>query len=189
MIEFIVNLPMWHIMRSLGIVSYILITVGIALGISYSYPVWGGAGKARIYKLHKLATNTGAFLGLMHGAVIVIDTYAPFSWKEILVPFAAPKHPGLNGIGTLAGYGMLLLVFTSDIRHKMNKYVWRAVHLLAYPIFGMALVHGLALGTDTAHAAVRWMYVLSATLVVGMTAARMFFPAERPKPSKSKLAG
>jgi predicted ferric reductase len=186
MIDFIVQLPMWQIIRTLGIGSFILITVGIVLGISYSYPIWNGKTKARIYKLHTFATNFGTLLGLLHGAFIVVDTYAPFSWREVLVPFAAHTHPVLNGIGTLAVYGSLLLIFTSDIRQKLNKYIWRAIHLLAYPIFGMALVHGFALGTDTANVAVRWMYVLAVLLVVGMTAARVFFHSE--KPGKAKQA-
>jgi sulfoxide reductase heme-binding subunit YedZ len=186
MIDLIVNLPLWQIIRSFGIISFILITVGIALGISYSYPMWNGRTKARIYRLHTLTTNAGTLVGLLHGAIIVIDTYAPFTWKEVLVPFAASSHPVLNGIGTLAGYGLLVLIFTSDIRNKLNKYVWRAIHLLAYPIFGMALVHGFALGTDTANVAVRWMYVLSVLLVVGMTVARVFLHTE--KPAKAKQA-
>lgn len=178
--EFIVNLPMWQIIRSLGIISFIMIAVGITLGISYSYPIWNGKTKARIYKWHTLMTNTGTLLGLLHGAFIVIDTYAPMSWKEVLVPFTASAHPVLNGFGTLAGYGLLVLIFTSDIRSKLNKYVWRATHLLAYPIFGAALIHGFALGTDTANVAVRWMYVLSVLLIVGMTVLRVFLHPEKP---------
>lgn len=168
----IVSLPTWQLIRTLGILSFVMLTVGICLGIAYGFPQLTGKTKKQVYKLHTFFTNGGTVIGLLHGAILVIDTYMPFSWREVLIPFAAKSHPILNGLGTLAGYGMLLLIFTSDIRHKLGRTIWLAVHLLSYPIFAAALVHGFFVGTDTQNLAVRMMYLASAAAVAIMTGAR-----------------
>lgn len=172
MIAFITGLPLWQIIRVLGLISFVLLTAGICLGISYSFPFWSGKVKARLYKVHTFSTNAGMALGLLHGMVTVVDTYAPFTWSEVLIPFTALRAPFLNGLGTLADYGMLLVIFTSDIRNKLKKKLWFLIHLLSYPIFVMAFIHGYFVGTDTQVTAIRWLYLLSALAVIGLTLVR-----------------
>jgi len=179
MMDWIVELPLWQMIRYVGIASYVLLTAGICLGIAYSFPVWKGVRKVRLYKLHTFCTVGGTALGLLHGAIPVIDTYLPYSWTEVLVPFAAKRHPVLNGLGTLAGYGMLLVILTSDLRNRIGKPLWKLVHFLSYPIFVIAFVHGYFLGTDTALTGIRRMYLLSFAAVLLLTALR-FATASRP---------
>ncbi|WP_248928121.1 ferric reductase-like transmembrane domain-containing protein [Paenibacillus hamazuiensis] len=178
MIQWIVHLPLWQIIRSLGIVSYVLLAAGICLGILYSFPVWQGRTKAQLFKLHTFFTVAGTGIGLLHGMVTVIDTYMPFSWSEVLIPFAAKHDPVLTGLGTLAGYGLLVLIFTSDIRHKLKKPLWYAIHLLSYPILAISFIHGYFEGTDTASLGIRWMYVLSMGAVVLLTILRAMMRSE-----------
>ncbi|MFH5187538.1 ferric reductase [Paenibacillus sp. TAB 01] len=179
MIAFIAALPLWQVIRAAGLVSFVLLTLGIGLGISHSFPFWGGKLKGRLYKTHVYSTNSGVALGLFHGMVTVIDTYAPFSWSDVFIPFTALRSPMLNGLGTLADYGMLLVIFTSDLRSKLKKKLWFLIHLLSYPIFMMAFIHGYFLGTDTQYAGIRWLYLLSALLVIGLTFIRLIIPSRR----------
>jgi DMSO/TMAO reductase YedYZ heme-binding membrane subunit len=158
--------------RSLGIVSYVMLAVGICLGILYSFPFWNGKQKGTLYKVHTLFTNVGTLFGLLHGVITVIDQYMPYSWSEVLIPFAAKQHPVLNGLGTLAGYGLLLLIFTSDIRNKLKRPLWHAIHLLSYPIFIAAFIHGCFLGTDTQQPGIKLMYFVSIAAIVALTVAR-----------------
>jgi methionine sulfoxide reductase heme-binding subunit len=174
MFDSITYLPLWQMIRSLGIVSYLMIAAGICLGILYSFPTLPKKYKARFYKLHTFFTNGGTVIGLLHGVITVIDTYMPFSWSEVLIPFTAKHSPFLNGLGTLSAYGLLILIFTSDIRNKIKKKVWFTIHLSSYPIFIMAFIHGFFLGTDTASSGVRWMYFLSIVAVIALTGARGF---------------
>jgi len=196
MMEWIVGLPLWQMIRYLGIASYVLLAAGICLGIAYSFPVWKGVRKAQLYKLHTFCTIGGTALGLLHGVITVIDTYLPYSWTEVLVPFAAKQHPVLNGLGTLAGYGMLLVILTSDLRNKIGKRVWKLVHFLSYPIFVIAFVHGYFLGTDTALTGIRWMYLLSFAAVVLLTVLRVttasrtdYMGTPRPHPAVRRGSG
>ncbi|REE68011.1 ferric reductase like protein [Paenibacillus taihuensis] len=179
--DFIVNLPTWPIIRSLGIASYVMLALGICLGILYSFPQWSRESKADIYKLHSFLTIGGTAVGLMHGVFTVIDTYMPFSWRELLVPFAAQNHPVLNGLGILAAYGMLIVILTTDLRNKLKKKLWFLIHLSSYPIFVMAFIHGYFLGTDTSMPAVRLLYLVTAAAVILLTVARAFVRRTAPK--------
>src|SRR5665647_3698104 len=173
MIEFITALPIWQIIRWLGMVSYILLTLGICLGMAYGLPVWTGKQKGNLYKLHNFATIAGTGIGLLHGMITVIDQYTPYNWSEVLIPFTALHAPFLTGLGTLVTYGMLLIIFTTDIRHKLKRKVWLLIHISAYPIFIMAFVHGFFQGTDSGSIGIRWIYFISIALVISMTAIRM----------------
>ncbi|MEB3100063.1 ferric reductase [Ferviditalea candida] len=176
MAEWITSLPLWGIIRVLGLISYLSLTLGVCLGIVYSFPIWKGKVKASMYKTHTFFTIAGTALGLLHGVFTVVDTYMPFSWREVLVPFAASHSPFLNGLGTLAGYGMLLLIFTSDIRNKLGKIVWRSIHLLSYPIWLMAFIHGYFLGTDSSLHDIGLMYFYSLVAIVLLTFIRFALP-------------
>ncbi len=41
MVDFMLSLPTWMMIRVIGITSFLLLTAGISLGISYSFPFWG----------------------------------------------------------------------------------------------------------------------------------------------------
>ncbi|MCS7461585.1 ferric reductase-like transmembrane domain-containing protein [Paenibacillus doosanensis] len=179
MAEWIAAWPSWQIIRTLGVIAYMLLAAGICLGIAYSFPIWSGKRKAALYKLHMYVTSTAMILGLLHGSITVIDAYAPFQWREVLVPFTARSSPMLTGIGSLSEYGLLLVIFTSDFRHKLKKKLWRWIHLLSYPIFVMSFVHGYFLGTDTASTGIRWMYLLTIMAVIAVTLTRFLaFPKQ-----------
>lgn len=170
MAQWILSLPLWQILRFLGIAAYILITLGICTGITSRIPGLNPVMKKYLIKLHLSLTNYGMILGIFHGVITLIDPYMPFSWSEILIPFTAKNSPFLNGLGTLSAYGMLLLVLTSDFRHKISKKVWHALHLLSYPTFFMTFIHGYVLGTDTAIPEIRMIYLASmaAVLLLGL---------------------
>lgn len=164
MTDLIIGLPTWQLTRIFGIAAYLLLFSGMALGILYSYPFVKGKRKPAIYKTHMRLTNSGSLLALLHAAVLVIDTYTPFEWKEILIPFMAHDHPLLYGMGTISLYGLILLLLTSDFRQKLSKGLWLTIHLLAYPIFMLAMAHGFFAGTDSQLPAMKWMY--GATFVI-----------------------
>ncbi|NOV02331.1 ferric reductase [Paenibacillus planticolens] len=182
MLQTIINLPMWQLIRSIGIVSYLFLAIGICLGIFYSMPVLPIAWKKHMYKLHNIFTLAGTGIGLLHGIITVIDAYMPYTWSEVLIPFTSKQHPVLNGFGTLAGYFMLLVIFTTDLRNMLKKPVWFVLHLMAYPSFFMAFIHGYYLGTDTNNPVVHTMYLVTIAAVLGVSVIRGFVRGKVSKP-------
>jgi len=171
MIQWIIGLPTWELTRIFGLLSYVLLFAGVSVGIIYG--MWWKRRKAQLYKVHTFLSNTGTLFALLHAAVLIISVYLPFSWKEVLVPFSAESHPVLNGLGTIALYGLLLLILTSDLRNKLKKQLWHRIHLLAYPMFFLSLVHGLLIGTDSQSGAVKLMYAATAAIVIVLTVLRI----------------
>lgn len=180
MIHYIINLPSWTLIRIFGILSYFSLFVGMALGIIYSFPQWKGHRKGQLLRWHTFVNQLGVCLALLHSVFLVIDTYMPFEWHEILIPFTAKQSSNLNAIGTLAMYGLLILLFTTDIRHKLKRKLWYTLHLLSYPIFVLSLIHGLFLGSDSRLAWIKLMYFSTAALLVALTSVRFFIqPSKR----------
>ncbi len=181
MIDFFLQLPTWQIIRVAGISAFTLLTLGMALGISYSF--WGRSAKRGVYRTHSFFTIAGTAIGLLHGATTVIDTYSPYAWRELLIPFSAAHAPILSGLGTLCGYGMLIVILTTDLRNKLKKPLWLAIHMLSYPIYVIAFVHGFFLGTDSGLPAIRLLYAFSALLILALTAIRATKRAAGTKPA------
>ncbi|MBB3110710.1 DMSO/TMAO reductase YedYZ heme-binding membrane subunit [Paenibacillus phyllosphaerae] len=172
MIAAILELPLWQAMRTMGMISFLAITAGVCLGIIYSMPVWSGAVKKKLYKIHSTLTIGGAAIGMLHGMISVIDTYTPFTWSEVLIPFTADYHPVLSGLGTLSGYLLLIVILTTDLRGKLGRKLWMTLHLLAYPAFIMSLVHGFFLGTDSSNPYIQWIYAVALSAVLLTTLVR-----------------
>lgn len=172
MFSYILQLPLWQIIRYTGVVAYLLLTLGMCLGIVYTFPNWRGKIKANIYKWHTVGTISGTAIGLLHGMTTVIDTYMPFSWKEVLVPFAAQQHPVGYGLGTIAAYGALFVILTTDLRNKIGKKIWLTLHMFSYPVFVLSLLHGLFTGSDSARPGIQLLYGLSVFLVLCLTILR-----------------
>ncbi len=172
MIHFFVELPTWMLIRTFGILSYLTLFVGMAIGITYSYPQIKGHKKGQLLRWHTYANLTGTCFALLHTVLLIIDTFMPFDWAELLIPFTAKNNPVLNGMGTIAMYGLLIVLFTTDIRHKLKRKLWLALHMLSYPIFVLSLLHGILIGTDSKQGWASLMYIATAIILVGLTALR-----------------
>lgn len=172
--DWISHWPVWELIRLSGFISYILLLAGICLGILYSFPFWSGRAKLGMFRYHRLSTITGTGIAMLHGVLPVISTYMPFAWREVLIPFTAANHRIWNGLGTLATYTLLVLIFTSDIRQKLGRKLWILTHMLSYPMFVAVWIHSYFIGTDTAVVGMRWMYLLSLVLIGVLTIARGF---------------
>jgi sulfoxide reductase heme-binding subunit YedZ len=177
MIDWVLHCPTWPLIRMLGLASYAMLFLGVALGIGYGFPGLGDSSKRAVYRLHAVATWLAFLTGLLHGMLLYVDTYQPFEWREVFVPFRAANEPFGNGIGTIALYGIILLLLTTDLRHRLGRKLWLGLHLMAYPVFGLALLHGLLTGTDLRLPAGKLLYESIGGIVVGLALLR--FAASR----------
>lgn len=169
----LLSLPTWGIIRIAGLASYALLFAGVALGILYSMPLFKGTVKAELYRWHSRTTNAGLLIGLVHGLALTVDKYMPFSWLQLLVPFTAPKDAFWNGLGTLAFYGLLLVLITTDFKSFIPYKLWRCIHLFAYPVFLAAMLHGLGAGTDSKVPWIEVFYGISCAIIGILTVIRV----------------
>ena len=80
----------------------------------------------------------------------MVDTYQPFTIKELLVPFSSDYAPFAAGLGTVAFYFIIVVYLTSDFgMKKLKRKTWKSIHWLAIPTWIFSLAHGVMIGTDT----------------------------------------
>lgn len=86
----------------------------------------------------------------------------------MLLPFKSIYRPGPVAWGVASLYLLLLVEGSSLVRRRLATRRWRSIHLLSYPLFGVATIHFLSAGTD----AYRWMpFWLSLTVGGAIVAA------------------
>jgi Predicted ferric reductase len=166
----------WMVVRVLGMTAFLLLFLGICIGIVLGMPVWKGKKASRnLWISIHFYLNTGCiFLAALHPMLLIADT-VPFTWLQILLPFTAPHEPFLYGLGTVTLYGFLFLLITADLRKRIPVRVWHSLHLLSYLLFLTALAHGTLGGTDNRNPLIFLMYAVtfSIVLILMITQVRM----------------
>lgn len=106
-----------------------------------------------------------------------------------IIPFSlgVSGSAGLIGMGSLAGLLMIFVGVTGALRSNFASPApvaarWRAMHMLAYPAWGLALVHGLYAG----RAAKPIFTILYSLCLIGVMAALALRAS--PRPVKRKVA-
>jgi sulfoxide reductase heme-binding subunit YedZ len=187
MVDFVLRLPTWQITRVAGLLAFYLLFVGVMLGITYGMPGIQGAWKKQLYRWHAWTQGTGFILAIVHVIILAIDHYSPFTWRQLLVPFSYPQHRIGYGFGSLAFYGLLVVMLTTDFRILMNKKVWLVIHMTAYPVFVLSLIHGVLTGTDSKNEAIYFGYIATGTALVLITLLRAGAEAQRHRRLDSQI--
>ncbi len=151
----------WYLTRGTGVVSLLLLTASVVLGIvtsvrwvSERWPRFLTAGLHRNVSLLVLV-----FLGI-HITTAIADGFAPIGWRDAVLPFLSGYRPLWLGFGTLAVDLLLAVTITSLLRERIGYHAWRVVHWAAYACWPVALLHGLGTGTDT-----QQTFILAVSLV------------------------
>jgi hypothetical protein len=141
----------WYAGRAAGLVSLVLLSASVVLGIVTSTQ-WMNERWPRFTTtmLHRNVSLLAVVFLALHVVTMVLDGFAPIGWVDVVVPFASPYRTLWLGLGTVAFDLVVALVATSLLRARIGPRVWRAVHWSAYLCWPVAVVHGLATGTDTA---------------------------------------
>ncbi|MFF0457283.1 ferric reductase-like transmembrane domain-containing protein [Nocardia africana] len=139
---------LWYVSRAAGVVTLVLLTLVALLGMFTAARVRPRlAVSAVAMGLHRaLALGLIVFLAA-HIVTATVDTYVDLGWVSTVVPFTAGYERQWVALGTLAADIFLAVVATSLLRHRLPTWIWRAVHLLAYVMAPLAVVHGLTMAS------------------------------------------
>lgn len=139
----------WTLTRVSGVLGYSFLALSVALGAltaSKYIPQW--LSKALQYGWHGLLSGFSLALVGVHVAYTLVDTQYPQTLLGVLLPGLATYAPLALALGTLATYGMVTVYISFASKNKLPRRVWRTLHLLAYPSFILATLHGLWAGSD-----------------------------------------
>lgn len=163
------NKAIWYLMRGSGVVSLLLLTAVLVLGIVTASRIRSPRiSRVLTMGMHRsISLLALAFLAI-HIASAVLDRYAAVRIVDVIVPFTAAKRPLFLGLGALSLDLMLAVAITSALRYRLGLRAWRAIHWLGYATWPVALVHGLGIGSDTG---TPWMLVVSASSIAAVALA------------------
>jgi methionine sulfoxide reductase heme-binding subunit len=160
---------LWYFARGSGVVSLVLLTVVVVLGIgSRSGRPAFGLPRFAVSLLHRNAALLAVVFLAGHIVSLLFDPYAQLRLFDIVLPFVGNYRPFWQGLGTLGFDLIVAIVITSLLRHRLGARVWRIVHWLAYLSWPVALLHGLGNGSDNG---TWWLWTISITCVVAVVAA------------------
>jgi predicted ferric reductase len=159
----------WYLTRSSGAVALVLLTLALALGVvdvrRWSTETWP---RFVVDSLHRNVSLLAlAFLSL-HILTAVLDSFAPISLIDAVIPFSGSYRPFWLGLGALSFDLTLAVIITSVLRRRIGHATWRATHWLAYASWPIALLHGFGTGSDTKST---WMLAISIGCLMAAIAA------------------
>jgi len=160
---------LWFATRGAGVVSLLLFTAVMVLGIlavmRWQSPAWPRFLSVGLHR--NLALLSVVFLAI-HIVTAIVDPFTSLGLVAAAIPFASSYRPFGVGLGVIAVDIFLALVATSLLRDWIGQRTWRAVHWLAYASWPLALVHGVESGSD---ASTPWLIGLELACVAAVLAA------------------
>lgn len=140
---------LWYTARGAGIVSLVLLTVVVMLGVGSrsGRPVFG-LPRFAVATVHRNASLIALGLLLVHMVFLWLDPYAQLRFVDLLLPFDATYRPFWLGLGTLAMDLMIVVWLSTVVRQWIGARAWRAIHWISYAVWPVALLHSLFTGTD-----------------------------------------
>jgi DMSO/TMAO reductase YedYZ heme-binding membrane subunit len=158
----------WYLTRATGMVSLLLLTAILVLGVLGPMRVSAAPRWPRfaIDSLHRDLSLLAIAVIAVHVVTTVLDGFAPIGLLDAVVPFHSIYRPIWLGLGAFAFDLMLALVITSLVRRRLGYRAWRAVHWLAYASWPIAVLHGLGTGSDSAEG---WALGITLACVLAVT--------------------
>jgi sulfoxide reductase heme-binding subunit YedZ len=160
---------LWYLTRASGIVSLVLLTVTMLLGVATTNRVrarnWPGYAQQ---ELHRRISIVALVMVGLHVLTSVLDSFVHISWAAVVVPFTSSYGRAWVGVGTVALDLMVAVMVSSLLRLRLRPGTWRALHWLAYLCWPVALAHTFGMGTDSGET---WVVILASACILSVAAA------------------
>jgi predicted ferric reductase len=141
---------LWFLNRGTGIVLLLLMTLSVVLGI-LSVRSRAGRGTPAFVRnvVHRNVALLAVTMLVVHVVSAVVDSYVDIRWWDAVVPWGGLYQPVWLGLGALALDLLVAITVTSLLRTWLPHAAWRLVHWASYIAWGIAMVHGIGIGTDS----------------------------------------
>jgi sulfoxide reductase heme-binding subunit YedZ len=158
---------LWFTARGAGLGAMLVLTLATVLGASASLRMKATSTRVVVQYVHRTAAVLGLGLIFVHVSTLVLDSKSHISLAGALVPFAAHYRPNSVALGSIAMYLFLFVAALGAARGRIansarGAAAWRALHMISYPAWGIAVLHGMLSGTDRSQ---RWVVLLTIVCV------------------------
>lgn len=175
----------WYAARASGLVAWAVVTLSILWGLALSTRLIRRRGvPAWLLDLHKFLGTLSVVFVAVHLVALWADNFVYFGPRELFVPFASAWRSGAVAWGMAATYLLVAIQLTSWTMKRMPRKVWHSVHLLSFPLFASATVHGFTSGADNRNLAVQWVALTGGLFVFLLLTFRLLAP-RRTAPARA----
>lgn len=159
----------WYVTRGSATVALVLLTASVILGIAAIARLRApGVPRFMIDGLHRTVALLALVLLVIHILTSVLDSFAPISLIDTVIPFVGSYRPLWLGLGTVAFDLLLAVTITSLVRRRLGHSTWRGVHWLAYVCWPVAVLHGFGTGSDVHQG---WMLLITTACIAAVLGA------------------
>jgi predicted ferric reductase len=141
----------WYMSRGSAFVALGLLWMSMMFGLLITDKMarmWPGAPTA--FALHEFVSLLGLAFAMFHALILLGDHYINYTLGQILMPFGSVNyHPTWVGLGQIGFYTWAVISATFYIRQWIGSKTWKFIHYISFFSFVIAMLHGLASGTDT----------------------------------------
>jgi sulfoxide reductase heme-binding subunit YedZ len=164
---------LWFSSRATGVVSVVLFTAVMVLGIaSAGRARLAGLPRAGLLRLHRTLTLASIAFLAVHIVTAIADGYVDLSYLDVFLPFAAGFDPLWIGLAAVAVDLLVAIGITSMLRGHLPLRLWRWVHLSAYAMWPLAVLHGFGVtGGDSKQI---WMLIVDVICIAAVAGTAIY---------------
>lgn len=169
-----IDRALWYLGRSSGVVSLVLLTLVVALGIATrSGRPLPGLPRFAVSAVHRCASLLAVVFLTLHVVTLTLDPQSQLRWLDAVLPFGSHLKPLWIGLGAASLDLIVALVVTSLLRQRIGHRAWRAIHWAAYALWPFAVLHTIGTGTDMHRAWMLGILALCTLTVTGLIGWRL----------------
>ena len=140
----------WYISRASGIVAWITLTASVLWGIVLVTDLFPKQRRAAwLLGMHRWLAGLTFFFIAGHLVTLLFDSYAKFSVRAVLVPYASTWRPTAIAVGVIGFWLLIAIEVTALAMKRFSKNWWRNIHIASYGVFWAVCIHGALAGTDS----------------------------------------
>jgi predicted ferric reductase len=141
----------WYLSRGSAFVALGLLWISMVLGLLITDKMarsWPGSAAA--FSVHEYVSLLGLVFAGFHALILLGDRYINYQLVQILMPFGSTNyHQVWVGLGQIGLYTWALISASFYVRQRIGSKTWKVIHYATFFNFMIAIMHGLAAGTDT----------------------------------------
>lgn len=165
----------WDAARAAGFASYLLLWAGTASGIALHLRIRPPSlALTRVLEAHRMLSALGLSFVAVHVVALLADPLAAFTPLDAVAGLTSSYRPVPVAAGSLAAWLVAVVLLSTARAHALTRTRWRQLHALAFPAWLLALVHGIAAGSDSGATAATWLYAVTAATTAALVAIRLF---------------
>ncbi|HZK54394.1 MAG TPA: hypothetical protein VFC84_09415 [Desulfosporosinus sp.] len=160
----ILEVNFWNYCRATGIVAYLFLWLAIFSGLLSKTKILFSIGLASLFSdVHRKSACISFCFVVFHALILLYDDYIKLNLIDLFIPFQSTYQSINISIGILAFYGIILVIVSMFFLGGKAFAYW---HFLTYPLYFLALGHGINIGTDSPAEWMQMIYWSTGSLII-----------------------